>query len=249
MKFSVVTASWNSAKTIRKTIESVKDQAECEYEHIIVDGLSTDGTADIVREHAPNAIFICEKDKGIYDAMNKGVRRATGDVIVMLNSDDYYAHPHVLRDIAAKFAATGAEAVFADIAFFDPANPAKIIRHYRSDRFKPSRIKNGIMPAHPGMFLKREIYDRLGLYAENYPLSADFEFVARMFADDSVNYVFHDDIVVMMLPGGASNNGLKSKKRIFDECLRACRDNGIAASPLTMLGKYPIKMVDYLGWR
>ena len=247
MKFSIVTACWNSAATIGKTIESVKSQRDADFEHIIVDGLSRDATADIVREHAPGATFISEKDEGLYDAMNKGIRHASGDVVVMLNSDDHYAHPHVLRDVARRFYETGAEGVFADVAFYDPRDTQRIVRHYRSDRFTPARIRNGVMPAHPGMFLRRTVYDRFGLYAHRgYPVSADFEFVARMFAGEGIDYAFHPDIVVMMLPGGASNSGWQSKKRIFDECLRACRDNGIAASTATMLGKYPIKALDYL---
>ncbi|MEY2927967.1 MAG: hypothetical protein RL367_2444 [Pseudomonadota bacterium] len=246
MKFSIVTASFNSAKTIEKTLASVQAQTHGDVEHIIADGASNDGTADLVRREAPEAKLYVEPDKGIYDGMNKGIAKATGDVIVLLNSDDYYAHPGVLTDIAAVFDRTGADAVFADIAFFDPANPDRTTRHYRSNRFSPSRLKYGIMPAHPGMFLKRAIYDTLGPYAEGFPLSADFEFVARMFAKAHPSYVFHPEIVVKMLPGGASTRSFMSKIRIFNECIEACRINGIKTSKLMMLGKYPIKLADYI---
>jgi glycosyltransferase involved in cell wall biosynthesis len=246
MKFSIVTASFNSAKTIEKTLTSVQAQTHPDIEHIIADGASKDDTADIVRSVAPEAKLYVERDSGIYDGMNKGIEKATGDVIALLNSDDYYAHPTVLADIAAIFTKTGTDAVFADIAFFDPANPERNTRHYRSSRFSPARLKYGIMPAHPGMFLRREIYDTLGLYAEGFPLSADFEFVARMFAKGNPSYVFHPEIVVKMLPGGASTRNFTSKIRIYNECIKACLHNGIKTSKLTMLGKYPIKLADYL---
>jgi glycosyltransferase involved in cell wall biosynthesis len=246
MKFSIITASFNSAKTIEKTLASVQAQTYANVEHIVADGDSKDGTADLVRRLAPEAKLFVAPDKGIYDGMNKGIRQATGDVIVLLNSDDYYAHAGVLANVAEVFATTSADAVFADIAFFDPANPDRNTRHYRSDRFSPSRLKYGIMPAHPGMFLKREIYDSLGLYAEGFPLSADFEFVARMFAKGNPHYVFHNEIAVKMMPGGISTRNFGSKVNIFNECIRACRVNGIQTSVLTMLGKYPIKLLDYV---
>jgi hypothetical protein len=152
----------------------------------------------------------------------------------------------VLANIASVFDRTNADAVFADIAFFDPQQPERTIRHYRSDRFSPSRLKYGIMPAHPGMFLRRQVYEAAGLYATNFRVSADFEFVARMFADAQPKYVFHPEIVVRMQPGGMSTSGFRSKFQIYNECLRACRINNVKTSWFTMLGKYPIKLLDYL---
>lgn len=246
MKFSVVTASFNSAKTIEKTLRSVQMQRHSNVEHIIADGASKDNTADIVRQIAPEAKLFVSRDTGIYDGMNNGIQKASGDIIALLNSDDYYAHPDVLADIAAVFERTGADAVFADIAFFDIDQPERTIRHYRSDRFSPSRLKYGIMPAHPGMFLRRHIYDTIGLYAKDFPVSADFEFVARMFSRSQPNYVFHPEIVVRMRPGGMSTAGIGSKFKIYNECIRACRAHNIKTSWFTMLGKYPIKFLDYV---
>jgi glycosyltransferase involved in cell wall biosynthesis len=246
MKFSIVTASFNSAQTIEKTLRSVQEQSHADVEHIIADGVSKDGTADLVRQIAPEAKLFVAPDTGIYDGMNKGIRQASGDIIALLNSDDHYAHPDVLATIAAVFERTGADAVFADIAFFNPDQPERTTRHYRSDRFSPSRLKYGIMPAHPGMFLRRHIYDTLGLYAEDFPVSADFEFVARMFARSHPHYVFHPEIVVRMLPGGMSTAGFGSKYRIYKECIRACRLYNIKTNGFIMLGKYPIKLLDFL---
>jgi glycosyltransferase involved in cell wall biosynthesis len=246
MKFSIVTASYNSAKTIEKTLLSVSEQSYGDVEHIVADGRSTDDTANIVKIVSPKAQLFVDKDEGIYDGMNNGIRHATGDVIALLNSDDHYAHKNVLAEIAGVFEKTGADAVFADIAFFDPERNGKITRYYRSDRFSPSRLKFGIMPAHPGMFLRRHIYDKLGLYSKNYPVSADFEFVARMFTRMQPTYAFHREAVVKMLPGGASTQNLASNVQIFRDCLRACKEHGIRTSPVVMLGKYPIKLLDYL---
>ena len=231
---------------MEKTLLSVNSQSHADVEHIVADSQSTDGTTEIVKAVSPDALLFVAKDKGIYDGMNNGIKHATGDIIAILNSDDHYAHPDVLANVAKVFEETGADAVFADIAFFDPEKDGKITRYYRSDRFSPSRLKYGIMPAHPGMFVKRALYDQLGPYAAGFPISTDFEYVVRMFTKANPKYVFHREIAVMMMPGGVSTRSFKSKIDIFNECIRACRAHGIKTSRFTMLGKYPIKLLDYV---
>ncbi len=241
MKFSVVTAAYNAADTISRTIESVQLQTCHEVEHIIVDGLSSDGTDNVVRSVGEHCVLIREQDGGIFDAMNKGIRVATGDVVSILNSDDFYSHRNVLSLVADRMHKGTIDGVFGDVGFFNANRPDIIVRRYRSIDFTPNRLRFGIMPAHPGMFLRREIYSRFGLYDTTYTIASDFEFVARLFAQGGINYRMLNEIVVSMQTGGASTRNLKSKMTIFRECLNACRKNGIATNVALMLLKYPLK--------
>lgn len=247
MKISVITVAYNAAETIGRTIDSVLSQEYAAIEHIVVDGDSTDGTADIVAKRAPGARLLVEADRGLYDAMNKGISMATGDVVAILNADDYYCHPDVLGRVAAAFDCDGTDAVFGDIGFFRPETPGRIFRRYKSGAFKPSGIKFGLMPAHPGMFLRRRVYERFGSYDISYRIAADFEFVARMFARGGIRYAHLDEVLVLMQAGGASTRSLRSSLTIYRECLRACRANGIASSHFHMLAKYPAKLPQYFG--
>jgi glycosyltransferase involved in cell wall biosynthesis len=250
VKISVVTVAYNAAGTISKTLASVAAQNHPEVEHIVVDGNSTDETAAIVASQAPGARLVIEPDEGIYDAMNKGISLATGDVIAILNADDHYCHPDVLGRVAGAFAEGDLDAVFSDIGFFRPETPRRIFRRYRSTDFKPSGLRFGLMPAHPGMFLRRSVYENFGLYDKSYRIASDFEFVARIFSRGGIRYANLGEVAVLMQTGGASTRNLRSTLTIFRECVRACRENGIATSPFRMLGKYPAKLPQYFGsWR
>ncbi len=244
MKFSIVTASYNSAATIGETLNSVRSQTYTNYEHIIADGQSSDRTAEIVRREAPWANLAVERDRGIYDGMNKGIASASGDVVALLNSDDYYADPHVLERVASLFMDNDIDVVFSNVAFFRDGAPEKITRQYNSRIFTPERLAYGIMPAHPGMFLKRRVYQDLGLFKTDYKIASDFEFVARMFTSMSPKYRFMDEITVMMRVGGASTNGIRSNVTILQESLRACKENDISSNYMKMLVKYLIKLTN-----
>lgn len=247
MKISVVTAAYNARDTIQNTIQSVLSQSYPDVEHVIVDGRSDDGTAELARRLAPKAIIISERDSGIYDAMNKGVQTATGDVIALLNADDRYRDSAVLSGIVQRFNADPTlEGIFADTAFFNPGRPDRITRRYRSSDFKPSRLQFGIMPAHPGTFLRKEVYTRTGPFDTRFRIAADFEFFARLFTNGGLEYCYLDEVAVLMQAGGASTRNWRSKWVIYQECLRACELNGIRTSPARMLVKYLLKAPQFL---
>jgi len=246
MKFSIVTVSFNSAQTIEDTLRSVAAQAWPEVEHILVDGGSTDGTRAIIERYRQSlAIVISEPDQGIYDAMNKGVRAATGDVVAFLNADDFYAHPDVLKDVARLMAKDHLDALFGDVEFVQPQNTALAVRRYSSARFRPARIGWGWMPAHPALFLRREVFQKVGSFRTDYRIAGDFEFVARAFGCHSLNYRYLPEVLVRMRIGGVSTGGWRSTLVLNREVLRACRENGIPTNMLKILSKYPAKLLEY----
>lgn len=246
MKITVITVSYNAAATISDTLASVRAQEHNDIEHVLIDGLSSDGTQDIIaRDALPGAVVVSERDAGLFDAMNKGVQRATGDVIAILNADDAYADPQVLSNVAALFEADAAlEAVLGDVVYFNGDNPHRITRRYRSTRFAPSKLAWGWMPAHPGTFLARSVYDRVGLYRTDFRLAADYEYAVRAFTKIGIRYRHLPEVVVRMRAGGLSTSGFASKMLINRECVRACRDNGVYTNPLMIMSKYPIKLLD-----
>jgi glycosyltransferase involved in cell wall biosynthesis len=247
-KISVVTVCYNAAATISDTIRSVQAQDYPDVEHIIVDGNSTDGTQAVVAALlGPNGKFSSEPDKGLYDAMNKGIAMATGDVIGLLNADDAYSRTDALSLIAARFRARPElDAVLSDIGFHRDFASSRVDRRYRSDRFRPDLVRWGWMPAHPGMFLTRDAYARVGQYRTDYRIAADFEFVVRAFAKLGLSYEHLPEILVKMRLGGASTAGARAKWIINQECVRACRENGIRTNLLMIMAKYPLKLLEVL---
>jgi len=247
MKISVVTAVYNRASTIGHTIDSVASQSYSDAEHIIIDGGSRDGTLDVI-ERSQNARMIVrsEPDKGIYDALNKGIERAKGDIIGVLHSDDLFAGPGVLEKIAQLFDDPSLDAVYADAAFFNPGKPGKIVRRYDSSRFTPEKIAGGWIPAHTTLFLRRRVFERFGLYRIDYKIAADFEFIARIFSSGTLKAVYVPEVWVQMQMGGISTGGLQSKILLNREVMRACRENNIRTNYAKILSKYPAKLFDYL---
>lgn len=246
MKISVITVCYNSATTIGDALRSVAAQTHPDLEHIVIDGGSKDGTQDVIRQNGARvAQFVSEKDKGIYDAMNKGLARATGDVVCFLNSDDFYATPEALSIVAREMRDESIDALFGDVAFIDPANPEKIIRRYRSDRFTPKSLAWGWMPAHPASFIRRAVYETEGGFKTDYRIAADFEFVARTFGKKPYRFRHVAEVFVKMRVGGVSTGGLKSKLVLNREVLRACRENGIRTSMARILMKYPLKLLEH----
>jgi len=245
MKISIITVSFNAADTIADTIASVQAQDHPDVEHVVVDGVSTDGTQAIVARMADaRTIFSSEPDKGLYDAMNKGVARATGDVIGILNADDYFAAPDILSRIARTFEARpGLDAALGDVAFL--AGGLGLGRRYDSGRFRPDRIGWGWMPAHPGMYLSRGAYDRVGPYDTSFRIASDFDFVVRAFAKAGLTYQHLPEILVLMRPGGVSTSGLRAKMTINREMLRSCRLHGVRSSWPMILSKYAFKSLEY----
>ncbi len=247
MKFSIITVCYNRADTLADTLHSVASQTWQELEHIIIDGASTDGTQDIAKQLGSEKIrLVSESDRGIYDAMNKGLRLATGDIITFLNADDTYLHCDVIANVAQHMQEKRLDALFGDVAFFRPEQPAELIRRYNSGRFTPKRIAWGWMPAHPAMFLRREVYEKTGPFRTDYRIAGDFEFIARAFWPDKLRYWHLPEVLVKMRMGGISTGGFRNTLLLNREVLRACRENNIPTNIFKILSKYPAKLLEYL---
>jgi glycosyltransferase involved in cell wall biosynthesis len=246
MKMSIITASYNSAATLGRTLRSIEMQDHSDIEYIVIDGGSTDDTAALVRAAGPRVShFISEPDRGIYDAMNKGLARASGEVIGFLNADDHYAHDRVLARVAGLFAASALDAVLGDVAFFEPQAPDRIVRRYRSDRFSPAALAWGWMPAHPSLFVRRSVFERIGFFKTNYQIAGDYEWVARAFTRSPMRYQHVAEVLVHMQTGGVSTRGWRNTLLLNQEVLRACRENGIDTNWFKILSKYPAKFLEY----
>lgn len=222
MKVSIVTVSYNSSKTIKDTIFSVNSQTHPSIEHIFIDGASTDDTLEIIKttSHRQN-IIVSEKDSGIYNAMNKGIRNSSGDIIGFLHSDDIFHSEEVISDLVNKIQDENLDGVYGDLQYVDKVNPNKIIRSWKSCQFKQNLLRKGWMPAHPTLFLKREIYLKHGVFNTSFKISADYDFILRIFKDQNLKSGYLPKIVTKMRVGGASNRSLKNifKKTKEDYCV------------------------------
>ena len=228
MKISIITVAFNAATTLADTLQSVAGQTHTDIEHIVIDGASTDGTREVATRYGTHiAKFVSEPDKGIYDAMNKGLALATGDIIGFLNADDVYADDEVLQRVAEIMAQNAFDAVFGDAEFVNPARPARSVRRYRSAHFCPERIAWGWMPAHPSLFLRRDVYERFGNFRTDYRIAGDFELVARIFHGGTLKYRHVSEVWVRMRTGGISTGGWRNTVLLNREVLRACHENDI----------------------
>ncbi|MEA3491676.1 MAG: glycosyltransferase family 2 protein [Campylobacterota bacterium] len=247
MKVSIITVVYNNKDTILDAIDSVLNQNYDDIEYIIIDGNSTDGTIDIIKSYG-NKIsqFISEPDSGIYDAMNKGIRLATGDVVGILNSDDFYIDDKVIGRVVGEFEEKGVDSLFADLVYVKPDNLKKYVRRYSSKSFKPSKFAYGWMPAHPTFFVKKEFYDKHGLYKTDYQIASDYELLIRFLHKYKLSYSYIDAVLTVMRMGGASTSGLKSNWILNKEILRGCRENGIRTSLVKIYSKYPKKILELI---
>jgi len=246
LRVSVITVSRNSAGTIGASLRSVKDQSWPHIEHIVVDGASTDTTLDVVATEGSHvAKIVSEPDRGIYDAMNKGIRLATGDVIAFLNADDFYSNPTVIASVAEKLQTNELSAVLGDVAFFN-GSPDRVVRRYRAAHFRPDRIAWGWMPAHPGLFVRARVFAETGLFSTEYRIAGDFEWVARAFRNRALTYAHIPEVLVMMRTGGVSTGGVRNTILLNREVMRACRALGIRTNWLMLLSKYPRKVLEFL---
>ena len=243
MKLTVITVCYNSEASIQRTLDSVAGQTWPSIEHIVIDGASNDATLAILeRNRSKIACLISEPDSGVYQAMNKGLQRATGDIIAFLNSDDVYSDPEVLETIAGVMRTQQLDAVYGDVEFFHAGKPDKVVRRYFSGRFTPARIAWGWMPAHPALFIRRSVYERFGHFREDYQIAGDYEFVARIFKDGQLRSRHLAHVLVRMQTGGLSTSGIRATYFLNKEILRACRQNGIATNWLMVLSKYFFKL-------
>lgn len=243
LKVSIITVSFNSAKTIAGTIDSVLSQDYPNIEYIVVDGGSSDGTVGIIEKNQSRiSKWISEKDRGMYDAMNKGIAMATGDVIGILNSDDVYMNTHVISELIGLMQSKRAQVVFADLILVDQFDDQKVLRYYDSGHFHPNKFKYGWMPAHPTVFVKRELYEVVGNFSTTYQIAADYEMLIRILAIQRARYAYLPKPVVRMRSGGASTSGLSRNWILNQEIVRACKENGIYSNMAMLLLKLPFKL-------
>lgn len=246
MKISIITVSYNAAATIRDTIESVMAQDHPDVEYIIVDGGSKDGTMDIVREYSDRmGKVVSERDQGIYDAMNKGIAMATGDVVGILNSDDFYSYNQVLSDVDRLMSTSGAQCLIGDLVIVHPDHPEKIQRYYSSEGFHLGWFTHGDMPPHPTFFVRRELYERYGNFEKSYRITADYDLMLRMMYIGKESWVRLPRVMVTMRGGGNSNNGFRSKIRLNQEIMHSLRKHGLPSGALRVYSKYLRKVFQF----
>jgi glycosyltransferase involved in cell wall biosynthesis len=246
-KVSIITVCYNSEATIRDTIDSVLGQDYPCIEYIIVDGASKDGTLGIVKEYGDKVnIVISEPDKGIYDAMNKGIWAASGDVIGMLNSDDFYVDNSAVTQLINCMEGAGTDTVYADLFMVDAKNTERVLRYYDSSTFHLGRLRYGWMPAHPTFIVKRELYETYGRFSLDYSIAADFDMVVRLLYVAGASYTYLPKAVIKMRAGGTSTSGLRSSWVLNNEIVQACRANGLKTSLPRVLLKVPAKLLGYL---
>lgn len=242
MKISVITASYNSSSTIADTLRSVAEQDYTDIEHIIIDGGSKDNTMEIVRSFPHVAISISEKDKGIYDAMNKGVQRATGDIVAILNSDDFYNSSYVLSAVAFQFRDQNIDAVYGDLQYVKQDNTNIVSRYWKAGKFSPSKFFYGWMPPHPAFFVRRKVYDQVGLFNTTLRTSADYELMLRILVKHKVKAAYLPAVLVKMREGGLSNSSLSHRIKANKEDRLAWKLNGLQPNFFTLYLK-PIRKI------
>lgn len=233
LKISIITVCFNSSKTIPDTIESVLKQTYTDIEYILVDGNSRDNTMEIIKKYEAdffnkgmNYRYISEKDNGIYDAINKGIKMATGDIIGILNSDDYYYDNNVICDIVKKFDNKSIDCVYGNIIYVDPNKNNKISRRWESEDFKKGLFEKSWTPAHPTFYCKKELYENYGFYRTDFKIAADVELMYRFLEKHCLKSLYIERYMVIMRQGGVSNSGIMSTITITKEMKIAINENG-----------------------
>jgi glycosyltransferase involved in cell wall biosynthesis len=246
LRITIITVTYNSSHTIADTLESVKAQQYDNIEHIIVDGASTDNTIDIVRSYEHVSKYISEKDMGLYDAMNKGVQLATGDIIGILNSDDVYANPFVLNKVAEIFSREQTDTLYGDLDFVDPNNLDKVVRSWRSGKFSRTNFQFGWMPPHPTFFVRREVYEQTGLFNLSLRSAADYELMLRILFKHQYKTSYLKEVLVKMRVGGMSNGSWRKRLRANIEDRMAWKLNNLRPYFFTLYMKPVRKLFQFI---
>ena len=212
MKVSIITVTYNGEQFIEDAITSVINQDYQDIEYIIIDGFSKDGTNEIIQKYIANVDhYISEPDSGIYDAMNKGVQLASGEVVGILNSDDIYFDSGTISRIVAKFQQTGAESVYGNLVYVDSKNTDKVLRYWSAGSYKHGMFYRGWMPPHPSFFISKKAYEAYGLYNSDMKISADYELMLRFLHKHKISTAYLNEVIVKMRAGGVSNDGVRSR--------------------------------------
>jgi len=238
---SVITVTRNCADVVCDCLDSAAGQSWRNVDHVVIDGASKDGTLELLQSRLDAlSVLVSEPDHGIYDALNKGLRHATGDVIGFLHADDVYASPDTLSRVAQAFADPAVGAVYGDLKYVWSDRPDKVVRHWRSRPFTPDLLRRGWMPPHPTLYVRREWYERVGGFDTRYRISADYDHILRLFSQPDLNPVYIPEVLVHMRTGGASNRSLGAmvaKSREDLDILRRHRVGGLGTLALKNLGK------------
>ena len=243
IKVSIVTVTFNCHRTIQDTITSVANQKYPFIEHIVIDGASTDGTQDIIEQNRSKIrYFVSEPDNGIYNAMNKGIKLASGSIVGVLNGDDVFYDRECISVVVEEFKKKKVQAVCGNLVYVSPKNLENIVRYYNSEGFSPKMFAYGNMPAHPAFFVYRECYKKYGLYKEDYTIASDFELLLRFLGTHKISYSCLAKVLVKMRTGGVSNQNFRSTWILNKEIVRACRENNVNTNIFKVLLKYPRKV-------
>lgn len=241
LKISIITVCYNSEETIRDTILSVQAQNYENIEHIIIDGASSDRTLDIIRQFkSPETVIVSEPDMGLYDAMNKGLDYASGDVVGFLNSDDFYPNKNVIKKIVKEFE-YNVDVVFGNVVHTDKNDTTKIRRKIALKNFKPLSMRFGWMPPHPATFLRKGVVERIGKFDQSYVSAADYDYFIRVFLVQKFDFKYTDFTVAIMRQGGLTTSGWKSYIRTGQEMRRAIRLNGLYTNSFILFLRLPVK--------
>jgi glycosyltransferase involved in cell wall biosynthesis len=246
MKLSIITITYNSALTLENTIQSVIQQSYENSEYIIVDGQSTDGTLNIIEKYKNHIHqFVSEKDKGLYDALNKGIKMATGDVIGILHSDDFYAYDKVLENVMHLIQTENSDAVYADLDYVDKNDTSKIVRKWKSGNYKPGAFLNGWMPPHPTFFVRKDCYQKFGMFNLLLKSAADYELMLRFIHKHQIRLSYLPECIVKMRTGGTSNITFKNRWRANREDKTAWEMNELRPRFYTFILKPLRKLVQF----
>ena len=249
IKISIITVCYNSEKTLESTIRSVAAQDYPQLEYIVVDGGSKDGTLAIAEKYSATiSKIISERDEGMYDAMNKGIRAAGGEVVGILNSDDFFFDNQVVSRVAKAFEEGGTDATIGDIVFVKNKAEDQVLRRYSAKKWRPERFAWGYMPPHPSFFVKRSLFSKFGFYKTDYKIAADYELLIRFLQVHQISWKYLPLTTTKMRMGGKSTRGLKSLLTLNKEIARACKENGLYSNYPMIYSKYLFKPFEFL-WK
>ena len=237
MKISIITCVLNNSNLIKKSIKSFQTQTYKHKEHIIIDGGSIDGTLDVIRNfNNRNLILSTSSDKGIYDALNKGIDLSSGEIVGILHSDDFYKDNNVLKIIAETFKKMDADLVYGDLVYVSKKHPFKVLRYWKAGKYFEKNLSNGWMPPHPTVFIRKSVFNKIGKYKTNYKISSDYDFLLRALKKKNIKKIYIPKILVNMRIGGTSNNSIKNLFKKSIEDFKIIKQNRIGGF-LTLINK------------